>query len=173
LATKRQQEFVDLIASHQGILHKVCRIYARTEEEQEDLFQEMVLQLWRSYGSFRGQAKLSTWLYRIALNTAISAYRKQVRRPQNKVGLDSLPELSAAIPDPDFPEKRKFLYQAIQTLTDLEKAIVLLYLEDHSYDEIAQIVGITRNHVGVKLNRIKEKLRKKITPLFEEKREER
>ena len=150
-----------LISAHQGILHKVCHMYAQTQEEQEDLFQEMVLQLWRSYGSFRGQAKLSTWMYRIALNTAISAYRKQVRRPQNKVGLDSLPELPAAVPDPDFPEKKKFLYQAIQTLSDLEKAIILLYLEEHSYDEIAQIVGITRNHVGVKTEPHQRKIEKK------------
>lgn len=141
-------------------------MYCDQEEERRDLFQEVVLQLWRAYDSFRGQAKVSTWMYRIALNTAITGFRKQKRRPH----METLPDSSTVLPsyDPDYEqdEKRKLLYQAIDQLSEIEKAIVMLHLEDHSYDEIAEIVGITSNHVGVKLNRIKGKLRKIMVPHF-------
>jgi RNA polymerase sigma factor (sigma-70 family) len=165
-AMQREQRFIDLISTHQGLIHKVCSMYCDHEEERRDLFQEVVLQLWRAYDGFRGQAKISTWMYRIALNTAITGFRKQKRRPL----LETLPDSSALLPsyDPDYEqdEKRKLLYQAINQLSEIEKAIVMLHLEDHSYDEIAEIVGITRNHVGVKLNRIKGKLRQIMVPHF-------
>lgn len=144
----------------------MCRLYAFREAEREDLFQEILLQLWRNYRTYNGKAKISTWMYRVALNTAISALRKKERRP-NLGGDDKLPAgLSESISDPDIAEKRKFLYQAIAQLSEIERAIILLYLEEHSYEEISQIMGITPNNVGVKLNRIKAKLKKKITPHF-------
>jgi RNA polymerase sigma factor (sigma-70 family) len=166
VVTHREETFIALISTHQGLIHKVCSMYCDQEEERRDLFQEVVLQLWRAYDSFRGQAKVSTWMYRIALNTAITGFRKRKRRPQ----METLPDSSTALPsyDPDYEqdEKRQLLYQAINQLSEIEKAIVMLHLEDHSYDEIAEIVGITSNHVGVKLNRIKGKLRKIIVPHF-------
>lgn len=142
-------------------------MYARSDADREDLFQEIVLQLWRNYHTYEGKAKVSTWMYRVALNTAISAFRKEKRRPPTTDGEAWLPGLAAPMPDPDFAEKRAVLYLAIQSLSDFERAIVLLFLEEHSYEEIATIVGITPNHVGVKLSRIKEKLKKKVVPLFE------
>ncbi len=167
LTKQEEQAFVALIETHQGIIHKVCRLYAFGEAEREDLFQEIVLQLWRNYRSYSGKAKISTWMYRVALNTAISALRKKERRP-NLNSNEPLPfGLAERIQDPDLAEKRQFLYRAIEQLSEIERAIVLLYLEDHSYDEISQIIGITSNNVGVKLNRIKVKLKKKISPHFE------
>lgn len=123
------------------------------------MFQEIVLQLWKSFPTFRGESKLSTWMYRIALNTAISGFRKK------RITTTELSSISYQLQDiatPRQEEEMKALYVAIEKLTDIEKSIVLLYLEDKPYDEIADITGITANYVAVKMNRIKEKLRKLI-----------
>ncbi len=162
----KEQQFIELVSDNQGLIHKVCSMYYDREEDRRDLFQEVVLQLWRAYDSFKGQSKISTWMYRIALNTAISGFRKEKRRPKGEEISHLTQSLPLVGPDPDWEEKRKFLYQAISQLSEIEKAIVMLHLEDHSYDEIGEIVGITRNYVGVKLNRIKDKLRKILVPHF-------
>ena len=123
------------------------------------MFQEIVLQLWKSFPTFRGESKLSTWMYRIALNTAISGFRKK------RITTTELSSISYQLQDivtPRQEEEMKALYVAIEKLTDIEKSIVLLYLEDKPYDEIADITGVTANYVAVKMNRIKEKLRKLI-----------
>ncbi|MFK7924388.1 MAG: RNA polymerase sigma factor [Bacteroidia bacterium] len=167
LSSQEERAFVSLIETNQGIIHKVCRLYAFGLAEREDLFQEIVLQLWRNHKTFSGKSKISTWMYRVALNTAISALRKKERRPKLESN-EPLPfGLAERIHDPDIAEKRSFLYRAIDQLSEIERAIILLYLEEQSYEEISQIMGITSNNVGVKLNRIKEKLKKKIVPHFE------
>lgn len=151
-----EQVFVQTINQNQGILHKVCRIYCNNATEREDLFQEMVLQLWKAFPSFRNEAKISTWMYRIALNTAISGLRKK------KIITTELEKISFQIEDrkdTDIDEDLKHLYKAIEYLSDVEKSIVLLYLEDKPYEEIAEITGITANYVAVKMSRIKEKLK--------------
>jgi RNA polymerase sigma-70 factor (ECF subfamily) len=162
----REREFVQLVTLHQGIIHKVCSMYAADRDERKDLFQEIVLQLWRAFDSFEGRSNVSTWMYRVALNTAISRLRSARRRPQS----DELSELAMRLPapeaDPDLAEKRQALYRAIEQLSEVEKAVVMLYLEEHSYEEISDIIGITVNHVGVMLNRIKGKLKKIMVPLF-------
>lgn len=151
-----EQLFVQTINQNQGILHKVCRIYCHNKEDHNDLFQEIVLQLWKAFPSFRSEAKITTWMYRIALNTAISGLRKK------KVAITELEKISFQIEDKKeatIDEDLQQLYKAIEHLSDVEKSIVLLYLEDKPYDEIAEITGITANYVAVKMNRIKEKLR--------------
>lgn len=151
-----EQQFVQTINQNQGILHKVCRIYCRNQEDHNGLFQEIVLQLWKAFPAFRNESKISTWMYRIALNTAISGLRKK------KIQTTELENLSIQIEDKqaeNIDEALKQLYKAIEYLSDIEKSIVLLYLEDKPYDEIAEITGITANYVAVKMNRIKEKLR--------------
>lgn len=151
-----EQQFVQTINQHQGILHKVCRIYCSNATEREDLFQEMVLQLWKAFPSFRSEAKISTWMYRIALNTAISGLRKK------KIAIIELEKVSFQIEDKqeaNIEEELQHLYKAIEHLSDVEKSIVLLYLEDKPYEEIAEITGITANYVAVKMSRIKEKLK--------------
>jgi RNA polymerase sigma-70 factor (ECF subfamily) len=160
LAAKHiQDDFLQLIQTHQGLLHKVCSLYENNAADREDLFQEIVLQLWKSYNSFRGEAKISTWMYRIALNTALSSIRKNKRRIPV-----SYPEMipydaSDEKPDRIQEEKIRFLYQAIARLTEVERALVMLYLEEKSYEEMEEIMGISSGTLRVKMNRIKEKLR--------------
>jgi RNA polymerase sigma-70 factor (ECF subfamily) len=152
----RENEFIQLLEAHQRIVKKVCRIYAHTTEDRNDLFQEVALQAWRSFSRFRGDAQFSTWLYRVSLNTAITFFRKE----QKKTSVPVLSEevvAPASEPDPR-EEQLELMYRAISTLSDLDKAIVLLYLEDYPYDDIGQMMGITPNHVAVKMSRIKIKL---------------
>jgi len=142
------------------MLYKVCRMYCFTEPDRQDLFQEIVIQLWRSYPGFRGEAKFSTWLYRIALNTAISGLRKQHRL----ITPTDPEQLPTELQDIQYPaekdEQLQQLYAAIEKLTEVEKALTMLYLEDKTYLEMEEILGISQNNLRVKMNRIKEKLRK-------------
>jgi RNA polymerase sigma-70 factor (ECF subfamily) len=153
-------EFVNLVQEHRALLYKVCNLYGRSEEDRQDLFQEIVVQLWRSYPGFRKEAKFSTWLYRIALNTAISDLRKR-KKPLLSVDPGELPAGMEDLPvGREQEEQLQQLYTAINRLTELEKAIVMLYLEDKSYEEMEEILGIRQNNLRVKMNRIREKLRK-------------
>ncbi|MDT3405176.1 RNA polymerase sigma factor [Mucilaginibacter terrae] len=159
-----EKAFVDMLNRHRGIIYKVCNLYCNEPDDKQDLFQEITLQLWKAFPAFRQQAQQSTWMYRVALNTAISNFRKENRRPR----LNPLSELDFSIPD-DYPPNQKNeqlneLMQAIAKLNAVEKAIIMLYLEEKSYDEIADITGITKNNVGVKLNRIKLKLETLLKP---------
>ncbi|QQS31503.1 MAG: RNA polymerase sigma factor [Sphingobacteriales bacterium] len=162
LTPEKDKEFFDLITTHQGIIHKVCSVYCQNETDREDLFQEILLQVWKSYATFKGDSKISTWLYRVALNTAISMYRQQSRKGGTGKQPLSPEELQLADKpvDFEFEERLKFLYTTIDKLNKIEKAIVMLYLEDYDYRQISEIVGITETNVGVKLHRIKDKLRK-------------
>ncbi len=148
-----EAQFIRLINEHQDIIYKICRLYRDSREDREDLFQEIVFQLWKSFPVFRGKAAFSTWLYRIALSTAISAFRK--KHPDIRY--------TAALPDePEEPdeqhEQRERLFDALRQLNDADKALIALYLENLSYQEIAEISGISENNVGVKLNRIRQKI---------------
>jgi RNA polymerase sigma-70 factor, ECF subfamily len=155
-----KDEFVGLLNQHRSILFKICNLYCPSGPDREDLFQEMVIQLWKSYPHFRGESKFSTWLYRIALNTAISGLRKQNRGLGTR-GLESLPEQAPDIPyEQEREEQLQLLYQAISQLSSIERAFLMLYLEDKSYHEMEEILGINENNLRVKMNRIKEKLRK-------------
>jgi RNA polymerase sigma-70 factor (ECF subfamily) len=153
-----QQEFLENINQYRGMLHKVCSIYAHTMADREDLFQEMVIQLWKAYPKFRGESKFSTWLYRIALNTAISDLRKQNRRV-NLSFPEFIPREEADTADRSKEDQLKQLYAAIKRLSEVEKAIVMLYLEDKSYEEMEEILGISNGNLRVKMNRIKDKLK--------------
>lgn len=160
--TTDEKEFVQLINQHQGIIHKVCGMYCHDRDEKKDLFQEVVLQLWKSFASFRGESKVTTWIYRVALNTAISAFRKETKKPDHT----DIEYVKIQIPeDTDFQEKDEqfqMLYQAIKQLSEIERALIMLYLDDHPYEEIAEMMGITANNARVRMNRIREKLRELI-----------
>lgn len=152
-----------MINNHRGIIFKVCRVYDRGNIHRDDLFQEIVLQLWKSFPGFRNESKPSTWMYRVALNTAISHFRKRTKYPDHQ----SLSITEFQIADRssnDDDEKSTLLNHAIDQLSPVEKALIMLYLEEKDYTEISEIIGITPNHVGVKLNRIKAKLEKKLNP---------
>ena len=154
-----QENFLKLMNEHAGIIHKVCRLYTHSEIDREDLYQEILIQLWKSFPSFRAASKISTWMYRIALNTAISNLRVQQRSPRI-IGTELFP---AEVFDPresNKEENLRELYNAISTLSDIEKALVILYLEEKSYEEMEEILGMNQGTLRVKMNRIKEKLRK-------------
>lgn len=154
-----ENEFIQTINAHAGIIHKVCRLYGREPESRKDLYQEIVLQLWRAFPTFRAEAKASTWLYRIALNTAISSARRLSKQIVSPAAETELLAAEMVNPPPDDGPMQQ-VYEAVEQLSPIEKAIVFLYLDDNSYDEMAQIAGISVSNVGVKLNRIKAKLKK-------------
>jgi RNA polymerase sigma-70 factor (ECF subfamily) len=150
-------QFLTLVDQHQGIIHKICRLYRESKEDREDLFQEILFQLWKSVSTFDNRSKFSTWMYRVALSTAIAVYRK--KRPM-VLYHDEIPDRASEAEHKN--EQYELLLLAIQKLNDADKALVLLYLEDLSYKEIAEITGITENNVGVKLKRIKDKIQQLI-----------
>ncbi|WP_428664163.1 RNA polymerase sigma factor [Runella sp.] len=147
--------FLTLMAEHQGIIHKICRLYRDSREDREDLFQEITFQLWKSFPSFKGNSLISTWLYRIALNTAIASYRKE--KPTIDY-VETLPEFAEESQNEELILRQERLLAAIKQLSESEKAIIALYLDDLSYLQIAEILGISENNVGVKINRIKTKI---------------
>ena len=151
------ETFVEILNNHRALIYKVCNLYCSDKEDRKDLFQEIVLQIWKSFKSFRHESSLSTWMYRIALNTAITHFKKEKRMPNYPLSLDGI-----EIPDiRDQDEKEEQLQQlslAIEQLDKIEKSIVLLYFEKKSYEEISEITGLSKSNVGVKLNRIKTKL---------------
>jgi RNA polymerase sigma factor (sigma-70 family) len=153
--------FLEQVARHQGVIHKLCRLYFNDPLEREDAFQDALLNAWRAYPRFAGQAAFSTWLYRVALNTILMRVRsaRAERRRSGPVGSIE----SAAIPDRSAAAiEAHELRLAIESLDDAEKSIILLHLEAFSYPEIAEITGLTESHVGVKINRIKAKLKTRL-----------
>ncbi len=146
--------FAGLIESNKGIILKICFFYARTKADREDLYQEIVLQAWKGFPRFRGESKFSTWLYTISLNTALTAKRKNII-PFTKP-LDDLP---SEVVQPADQEHMTTLYAAIEQLNEIEKSMVLLYLEGYPYDQMEKILGITSGALRVKMTRIKQKLK--------------
>jgi RNA polymerase sigma factor (sigma-70 family) len=159
-------DFVAVVNQYQPLLRRVCRLYCADADDRQDLFQEVVLQLWRAWPKYVPQpgAKLSTWLYRIALNVAISNLRQRTRRPQ-PLSLDgqALHLAQEVEPAGYEPEEMAALYRAINRLSDVDKAFVLLYLEERTYEEMADILGITQNNVRVKMHRVQDKIRQLLT----------
>jgi RNA polymerase sigma-70 factor (ECF subfamily) len=151
-----EKEFLALIYDYQKIIYKICRLYRDNKEDQEDLFQEIVYQLWKSYPGFKRESKVSSWMYRIALNTAIAIYRK------SEISVDyyqEFPEHLHLSDEKNISENEERLFCALRKLNDPEKAVISLYLEDFNYQEIAAITGLSESNVGVRLNRIKTKLK--------------
>ena len=150
---KDKKEFVALLEQNIGIIHKISLLYTRNPVDKADLFQEICMQLWRSYKSFRNDSKFSTWLYRVALNTAISQVRKKKRLDKEEY-INLYYHNSTSESD----DKSKLLFRAITHLNKIDRALILLWLEEKKYEEIADILGISKSNVSVKLVRIKEKL---------------
>lgn len=155
-----EKEFIIQVTDAQGIIHKVCSVYCYDREHRKDLFQEILIQLWKSYPSFKNKAKFSTWMYRVSLNVALQYVRKEQRKPQEIEISSALQNLSVQETNDHQAEELQSLYAAIAKLKDVEKAIIMLYLEDKGNDEIAEIIGISQNYVRVKMNRAKSKLKK-------------
>lgn len=154
-----EKEFLEIVKKNQGIIHKVCSIYCDDEEDRNDMVQEILAQLWKSYPSFRNESKFTTWMYRVALNTAITSFKKQKRQPDRTPLSIHNYQFAEDISSTETEEHLRLLKDAVSRLTGIEKSIILLFLEEKSYEEIADITGITQNYVRVKMNRIKKKLK--------------
>ena len=152
--------FIQQINQNLGIAHAVCGIYFSDMDEKKDVIQEMMYQLWRSFPGFDGRSKFSTWMYRVCLNTALTYLRKRSKNKNEPLlpHHHQIPETSSLNEE----ENIRRLQKAISTLSPLNKAIVLLYLEDMNYEEIAQITGLSKSNVGVRLMRIKKELEIKL-----------
>lgn len=159
-----EHSFVTQLEENQNIVHKICRLYTNDNDAHKDLFQEITIQLWRAYPKFRGDSKFSTWMYRVALNTAITLYRKSKRMVKTQDFEDVSFKISAQEYDETIEEQLKLMYRAVKDLNDIDKALVFLYLEDKSYREISELLGITEVNSRVKMNRIKAKLRTVLNP---------
>ena len=157
LDSERDRIFGDWLAAHKGILFKVVHAYGFEHADRQDLFQEIVFQVWRSVDAFRGESSVPTWVYRVALNTAIGWTRKQDRHHRGKQPLDVVDGLLTTSPDGRDP-RVEWLYRQIAQLKDVDRSVALLLLDGFSYKEIAAIVGLTESNVGVKINRIKSAL---------------
>ena len=145
--------------NNQNIVHKVCRIYTTDSDAHKDLFQEITIQLWKNYSTFRGDSKFSTWMYRVALNTAISLYRKSSKRIKTEDYSDIEYKIQSVEYDDNQELQLKALYAAIHQLNDIDKALIFLYLEDKPFKEISITLGVSDINARVKMNRAKEKLR--------------
>ncbi|RJE70933.1 RNA polymerase sigma factor [Reichenbachiella sp. MSK19-1] len=152
-----KSDFQPFLEEHHRIIAKVCRIYTDTAEDFNDYYQECVIQLWRSFDSFRGASKLSTWVYRVCLNVCLSQLRN--KKKVVSVAREQLPDI-AEEKDVVEEEQLSMLYKAIKLLKESDRAVILLYLEEKSYKEMAEILGITVTNVGAKVNRVKNQLKK-------------
>lgn len=159
ISEKLKKKFEEDINMHALLLHKVCSLYAFNAADRQDLFQEIVIQLWQAYPRFKGESKFSTWLYRIAINTSITGLRK------NKVMVIAYDPLSLPTDivdestDRRTEENTQRLYTAIERLNSIERAIIMLYMEGRTYEEMEDVLGIESGTLRVKMNRIKDKLK--------------
>ena len=164
MESELENKFLSDFEKNQNIVHKICRIYTTNLDAHNDLFQEIAIQLWKNYNKFRGDSKFSTWMYRVALNTAISLYRKSTR----SIKTQDISKVDYKIQSQDYDdteeEQLKQLYKAIHKLNDIDKALIFLYLEDKPYKEISNTLGISEGNARVKMNRAKDKLKKILTP---------
>ena len=164
MQTQLEKNFLNDFEKNQNIVHKICRIYTTNQDQHNDLFQEITIQIWKNYSKFRGESKFSTWMYRVSLNTAITLYRKSNRSIKTQDFSDVSFKIKAEDYDDTKDKQLKALYDGIRELNDIEKALIFLYLEDKPYKEIAKTLGISEGNARVKMNRSKEKLRKILNP---------
>jgi len=159
-----KEEFINLLNQHRGIIFKICNSYCPDKNAREDLAQEIIFQLWKSYNHFNADYKFSTWMYRIALNVAISFYRKENKTSQTISFTEMLPEVEDQKDSiHEREENINRLQQFINELKELDKALMILYLEEKNHKEIAEILGITETNVATKLGRIKDKLKQRFS----------
>lgn len=157
----KEYEFTRIIKENEGVIFKITTIYTNNYEDQKDLYQEIVYQLWKSYNSFKGNSKISTWMYRVGLNTAITRLKKEKRRG-NQIEIHDVIMRQTEQYDIEFEEQLKKLYAHIHDLNELDKGLILLLLEGKKYEEIAVITGLSPSNVGTRISRVKQKLKTKI-----------
>lgn len=158
---KNEREFIKMIKANEGIIFKISKVYSNQLEDQKDLYQEIVFQLWRSFDSFKGESKMSTWIYRIALNISIT-YLKKSKKNRSRAFTDFEIQNLTIEQNTEKEDRMDILYAHIRRLNDIDKGIILLYLEGKNHEDIAMITGFSKTNIGTKLGRIKQKLRTSI-----------
>jgi len=157
----KEESFTRIIKDNEGVIFKITTIYTDNGQDQKDLYQEIVYQLWKSFDSFRNESKISTWMYRIALNTAIGQLKKS-KKHSNKTGIDQVVLQQTENYDTEFENRLKMVYEQIHQLNILDKGLILLLLEGKKYEEISEITGLSESNVGTRISRIKQKLKSRI-----------
>lgn len=156
-----KKEFLEILSNYQGILHKVSFVYFKNKPDREDNIQEIIYQLWKSFPSLKNHNSIGSWIYAVSINTSISRIKK-VSRIEYRETIPELSDNSNVIDEISMNESLKLLLNAIYDLDEVDKSIMLLYLEEKSYDEIAEIIGVSKSNVGVRINRAKEQLKQNL-----------
>jgi RNA polymerase sigma factor (sigma-70 family) len=156
---KIKEQFLDILERNIGIIIRISRVYTKIKQDKEDLINDITLELWKSFKSFNGNSKISTWIYRVALNTSLNYNRKKRNDTLFSAINDFKTETSEWLKEQDNSEQSEILYQCIDELNELNKAIILLYLDGNSHDDISEITGISKTNVGTRIGRIKEQIR--------------
>lgn len=151
-----------MISDNEGLVRKICRLYAGSRDERNDLFQEIVLQLWRSFGTFRNESAMTTWIYRVALNTAINYTRRERRHRSADVEIPDMPDGDSG----ELKEKIAMLYRVITGLGRLDRALIFLHLEGYKYDEIAAFSGLTEANTATRISRLKKAIGEKMQKIY-------
>jgi len=159
--TLMKEEFLKILSNYQGILHKVSLVYFKNKADREDNLQEIIYQLWKSFPSIKKHESIGSWIYAVSINTSISRVKK-VSRIEYRETIPELSAMSNVIDEMSTNESLQLLLNAIYNLDEVDKSIMLLYLEEKSYDEIAEIIGISKSNVGVRINRAKETLKQNL-----------
>ena len=156
-----KEQFLDILEKNIGIIIKISRVYTKVEQDREDLINDITLELWKSFKSFKGNSKISTWIYRVALNISINYMRrKKIHHSLNDFRKE---ETDSWLVEHEYSSELEILYDCIDELNEFNKAIILLYLDGKSYDEISEITGISKSNVGTRISRIKEQLKNSVT----------
>jgi len=158
VSSPTETAFLKLVSQHKGILYKASRIYADSAEDREDLQQEILIQLWKSYQNFKGNSEFSTWMYRVAINTAITYLKKEKQRTNNQADVPDHFEVQQEDYNPAKDKQLEAFYNAVQELKALEKAVIFYFMEGMSHKEIGDNLGLSEGNARVKLNRTKEKI---------------
>ena len=159
-----KEEFLEILSNYQGILHKVSLVYYKNKSDREDNLQDIIYQLWKSYPSLQNRKSIGSWIYAVSINTSISRVKK-VSRIEYRETVPELPDKSNIIDEISINESLQLLINAIYNLDEIDKSVMLMYLEERSYDEIAEIIGISKSNVGVRINRAKEVLKQNLKNL--------
>ncbi len=154
-----KEQFLNILEKNIGIIIKISRVYTRVEQDREDLINDIILELWKSFRTFNGNSKISTWIYRVALNTSMNYKRKKKNDTLFSSINDFKSETSEWLNEQDNSEQSELLFICIDELNELNKAIILLYLDGNSHDDISEITGISKSNVGTRIGRIKEQIR--------------
>lgn len=168
----KQDRFLQLMERHRGILFKAANAFCNDPEDRNDLIQEIVVQLWLSFDRFDERHRFSTWMYRVAMNVAISYYRRERRRPDKAESIDAIAMEIRIERDEDADDEVRLLHQLITGLDEINRALIILHLDGYDYDEIAGIIGMTSTNVSTRLNRIKQRLQRDYAALQQPKAEQ-